>query len=371
MSKQDTIISLLKEIDKNIDNINDSGGTNANLEELIITDNGEYLPADYNVDGFSKVTARFNTSSLGKIKVTDFNVSNDCINEDGRWEGEQLIDVSLCTTFDNKFKDFDNLRTFNGSGWNTSNVQSFFSMFRYCTLLKYVNIDGWVFNASPQWIFNGCTELAEISAKNVVCKNMNTLFNNIPKIIFLDLSTWNVEECITTNGAFDVCGVIELNTKGWNLSKVKSCQDMFTWCSNLEIIEGVEDWNLHDVTDIKGMFYQCGKLKSLDATNWDFSNVITADFTFLRGCISLETLIGNHTLEEAENNTIKCFNGMSVNLDLLNLNKLERASLRAVINGLADLTGQTAQTLTISKTLIAKLTEEDIAITTAKNWTIA
>jgi surface protein len=344
------------------------------LTELKVTANGEYLPEE-GVDGFSKVTAKFDTSSLGKVKVTSFNVTKDCINEEGRWEGDQLIDVSLCTAFDSKFKDFNNLRTFNGSGWDTSNIQSFFTMFRYCTSLEYANIDGWVFNNSPQWMFNGCSALAEISAKNVVCKNMNTLFNSTPKITFLDLSTWNVEECVTTQGAFSACSIIELNAKGWNLSKVKSCIEMFSWCSNLEIIKGTEDWNLHDVTNIKGMFYQCNKLKSLDTTNWDFSNVVACDFTFLRGCTSLETLIGNHTLAEAENNTIKCFNGMSINLDLSNLNKLERASLRAVINGLADVTDQPAEsrpTLSLGTTLMAQLTEEDITIATdEKGWNLA
>ena len=48
---------------------------------------------------------------------------------------------------------------------------------------------------------------------------------------------------------------------------------------------------------------------------------------------------------------------------------LDRASLRAIINGLAEV--ETTQTLTLGATLMAKLTEEDIAIATAKNWTIA
>ena len=48
---------------------------------------------------------------------------------------------------------------------------------------------------------------------------------------------------------------------------------------------------------------------------------------------------------------------------------LDRASLRALINGLAEV--ETTQTITLGAALRAKLTEEDIAIATAKNWTIA
>ena len=54
-----------------------------------------------------------------------------------------------------------------------------------------------------------------------------------------------------------------------------------------------------------------------------------------------------------------------------NVTQVDRASLRALINGLADRTGQSTLILTLGATLIAKLTEDDIAIATNKNWTIA
>lgn len=69
------------------------------LIELTITANGNYLPADYDADGFSKVTARFDTSSMPKVKVSTFRVTNDCINEYGRWEWYNLIDFSTVSGF--------------------------------------------------------------------------------------------------------------------------------------------------------------------------------------------------------------------------------------------------------------------------------
>ena len=68
------------------------------------------------------------------------------------------------------------------------------------------------------------------------------------------------------------------------------------------------------------------------------------------------------------------FKGLKVNISIGGIyyaDNLDRASIRAVINGLADLTGQTAQTLTLGATLMAKLTEEDIAIAVNKNWTLS
>jgi hypothetical protein len=46
-------------------------------------------------------------------------------------------------------------------------------------------------------------------------------------------------------------------------------------------------------------------------------------------------------------------------------------TLVAMLEALKDLTGQTAKTLTIGRTNLAKLTEEQIAIATNKNWTLA
>jgi hypothetical protein len=99
------------------------------------------------------------------------------------------------------------------------------------------------------------------------------------------------------------------------------------------------------------------------------SKITKMTYAFL-GMPSLKTLIGGLTEEQVDMTTVTCLNGLKISIDLSNT-ILDRASLRAVINGLADLTGQTAQTLTLGTTLKAKLTEEDIAIASNKGWTIA
>ena len=64
----------------------------------------------------------------------------------------------------------------------------------------------------------------------------------------------------------------------------------------------------------------------------------------------------------------KCI-GNSVAFDHCPL--LSDTSIQSIINGLADLTGQTAQTVTFNATVKAKLTEAQIASITSKNWTLA
>ena len=86
-------------------------------------------------------------------------------------------------------------------------------------------------------------------------------------------------------------------------------------------------------------------------------------------CRMLNSVIGGRNINDVLQNDIAALKNNHTAFDFSGT-ILDRASLRAVINGLADLTGQDPQTLTLGATLIAKLTEEDIAISTSKNWTV-
>ncbi len=50
---------------------------------------------------------------------------------------------------------------------------------------------------------------------------------------------------------------------------------------------------------------------------------------------------------------------------------LSNGTIQSIIDGLADLTGETAQTLTLHKEVGAKLTDEQKAVITVKNWILA
>lgn len=236
------------------------------LEELTATDNGTYTPSE-GFDGFGKV----NVDLRGKVKVTTFTVSNDCINEEGIWEGAEYIDTSLVTSLNGKFRSISKLKIANFNNWDTSNV--------------------------------------------------------------VDL------------------------------------QLVFYYCTNLESAE-LSNWDTSNATNLQMMFIGCSALKMLDLKKWDVSKVGNFNRVF-DACPSLTSLIGGVTIEEVLANNIGCLNGLKVSTtgSFNSVTKLDRASLRALINGLAEV--KTTQTLTLGATLRAKLTEEDIAIATNKGWSIA
>lgn len=282
MSKQDTIISLLKEIDKNIDNVG-SGG------------------------------------NVSKIKVYTFRVTNECINDDGIWEGESLIDTSEVISLESCFFK-TRIKRLNASNWDVR---------------KVTDISNFIFG----------------------CKNLE----------YIDLSGWETDSLVKMQYPFACSAIKEFNFGDLNTSNVTNMFEVFYQCTNLEKCN-VANWDVRKVKDMRYMFAGT-KIKSLDLTNWEVNSTVNMEFIFLN-LSSLISLVGDRTIENVLENNISVLRNCQYELSL-NKTNIDRASLRALINGLADLTGSDTQTLTLGETLIAKLTEEDIAIATAKNWTIA
>ena len=140
-------------------------------------------------------------------------------------------------------------------------------------------------------------------------------------------------------------------------------------CSKVTSKVVFKDFDTSAVTNMSYMFSSCSNLTTLDVSNYNTSAVTNMSSMFY-GCSKLTSIIGTHTLEEVHAGTIKALKGTKVSLYLSNSPNLERASILALFYGLADLTGNTAQTVTLHATAKARLTAEDIKIATDKNWNV-
>lgn len=176
----------------------------------------------------------------------------------------------------------------------------------------------------------------------------------------IKVNTLNIDNSCIVDGTW--------NADVIDTSNVTDMSGMFINCSLLQTLD-LSSWVTSNVTNMANMFYYCRSLQTLDVSNWDTSNVTNINSMFYY-CKKLTTLIGGRTIDEVISNNISTLNGLKININFSST-ILDRASLRALINGIADLTGSTSQKLTLGSTLKSKLTEEDIAIATAKNWTIA
>lgn len=159
-----------------------------------------------------------------------------------------------------------------------------------------------------------------------------------------------------------------------NTSNIISiANEAFRSCSSLTTI------NLPDsLTSIEGYaFVYCNSLTSISLPD----SLTSIGSSAFQGCSSLTTInlpdsltsIGGstfHNCNSLENVTIE--NGFNCNN--LNLSSSTRYSVETMVSwfeALADRTGQTSFKLTIGATNLNKLTAEQKAIATNKNWTLA
>lgn len=105
------------------------------------------------------------------------------------------------------------------------------------------------------------------------------------------------------------------------------------------------------------VFGSLTQLKTVDGKPLDFSSVTTP---------TARVFYGSKNVEYARfvPNTIKC------NFNASDSSAFTTETVDSIIDGLADLTGQTTKTLTLHSTVGAKLTDTQKVTITAKNWTL-
>ena len=199
--------------------------------------------------------------------------------------------------------------------------------------------------------------------------NMGYMFYVCTNISTLDVSNFNTSAVTNMGSMFSNCSKLTtLDVSNFNTSAVTNMSIMFSNCSNLTTLD-LSNFNTSAVTNMSSMFYYCSNLSTLDLSSFNTSAVTNMNNMFAY-CTKLTSIIGTHTLEEVQGGTIKAMKGTKVSLYLSDSPNLERASILALFYGLADLTGKTAQTVTLHATAKARLTAEDIKIATDKNWNV-
>ena len=139
-----------------------------------------------------------------------------------------------------------NMEVVDISGWNTSNVITMENMFSFCDKLKNIigieNLD--------------VSKLEDATSMFYCCKNL-----------------------------------VELDLTNWNPISLQHTYEMFSGCSNLKIIENIENWQLPNIKSVRQMFYKCAKL-DVDLSNWDLTNI--KDDFMKTGIVANSGITKNH-----------------------------------------------------------------------------
>lgn len=359
--------------EKTMENLpNAIASTHDTLEELTITENGTYTPQE-GVDGFSKVTARV-VPTKSVVIPPNIQISNTQI-IDGYWAGE-LVDTSTMTGMYRMFRYCSLLQTLDVSSWDVSGVTNMAGMFEGCSQLQSLDVSSWDTGkvTTMSSMFVGCSKLTTIDVSKwdtSSLTNIGGMFKNCESVKSLDMAHFDVSKCTSFLYLFAQCSSLEnINCKDFNTSNVTDMSTCFGYCSSLKTLD-LTGWDMSKVTRMEYVFNRCTSLEVLDITGWNMEST-TGMAHFSSYCDSLQSIIGNRTIEEVIADNIATMIGLSASagVNFKESPNLDRASMRAIINGVADMTGKTALKMAFHANAKARLTEEDIAIATSKNWTI-
>lgn len=244
---------------------------------------------------------------------------------------------------------------------DTSRVTTMYRMFMNSESLEVLNLTGW--------------DTSQVT-------NMESMFHKTA-LTELDLSGFDMSGVTTTKDMFGHSKDLKtLNLSGWDLSKVESMWCMFIGCDSLESLD-ISGWKTPNVTDVDCFLSWGGKkpqaLESVDLRSLTTSKVVNFNYMFGARSALKEIKFGILDFASATDvghmfhvcNALTTFTGEVRNLKLsldLGFSPLTVESAMVFINGLAEV--ETAQTLRLKSTTYEQLTPEQIAVATARGWTI-
>ncbi len=244
---------------------------------------------------------------------------------------------------------------------DTSKVTTMKSMFYHTEQLTSLNLSGW-------------------DTSNV--ETLDTFASGCKKLVSLDLSHFKTSKVTSMQAAFSWSCYETLDLSGWDTSNVTTMWCMFIGCNWLKSID-FSGWDTTKVTDFDCFISASGdhtpELESLDMRSFNTPSVVNFNYMFGARTTLKEIKFGILDFASATDvgnmlhacNALTTFTGEVRNLKLsldLGFSPLTVESAMVFINGLAEV--ETAQTLRLKSTTYEQLTPEQIAVATAKGWTV-
>ena len=233
------------------------------------------------------------------------------------------------------------------------NITNGGSLYRNNNQLVYVpNINTLNLN-SMTYMFDGCKNLTTVPNLNTI----NVLYMQSTFSGCISLKTINLlptSNVTTMSEMFAGCTNL-IALPDFDTGKVTSLYSFLNKCSNIKEFPNI---NTSNVTNMGFMCSECGSLTTIPLLD---CGKVTQMIYVLYGCKSLTNLGG---FKDLKISVTSQFIDQAPNLTV--------DSLVNVINNVYDLTGNglSGQSLKFGQTNLDKLSEEQIAVATAKGWTL-
>ena len=146
------------------------------------------------------------------------------------------------------------------------------------------------------YIFWGLDNMEDVDISGWDISNvkfMKGIFSNCTKLKkIIGIENLDVSKLENANNMFFCCKkLVELDLTKWNPVSLQYTRQMFYECSNLKIIKNIENWQLPNVKDVSYMFCDCAKL-DVDLSNWDLTHI--KDFFKYQGLAANSSITKNH-----------------------------------------------------------------------------
>lgn len=222
---------------------------------------------------------------------------------------------------------------------NTSNVTNMDYMFNGC--YKLTNLDVSSINTSNvttmKSMFAGCEQLKSLDVSNFDTSkvtDMGSMFDNLRVVKTLDISNFDTSKVTNMWRMFGLWDATNLDVSKLNTSKVTNMGEMFNSCSELTTLD-LSNFDTSNVTNISRMFTSCSKLTTINGVI-DLINANSVGNMF-QYCQEIVDFIFKNIKK-----TLQLGSGTSYGT------KLSDNTIINTFQELHDLTGTTAQTLTLS-----------------------
>lgn len=359
-----------------IESIEAGGSCESQSKEINITDNGTRVVTPDEGYLLDQVTVTTNVTTGKPV------IPNGISFAGSTWTtfDTDPYDWSQVYSGTNMFKDCTNLQTLMGSGIENAYFLDLYSTFGNCRNLESIpKLSGKPYTLAE--CFRNCTKLIEpdlsgLDFSNAV--NITRMFYNTEKWVQdVDMSTAPI---ILASYAYSFSKIDRIPKI--NYSKIEDCSNMFEDCDSLTSVildlpnaitiysmfkncsnlEEVHFTGLDYCLNVQGLFYNCQKLTTITGLNC--CNISTLFNTF-DTCLSLVNIDGLFNLGESviSNTTFS----------ISPLQSLSRESYLNIFNTIYDFIGNGSSIrciLDVHPNAFTILSEEDIAVATAKGWTI-
>ena len=129
----------------------------------------------------------------------------------------------------------------------------------------------------------------DVSNLNSFCNDKDTGIFDGMYFKYIDISDWDVSNVKSMNDMFFACNKLKSvgDISKWDVSNVTNMSGMFYGCNELEFIGDISKWNVSNVTNMTHMFNGYNNFNQ-DISNWNVSNVRYHAYTFYNCSIKEE-----------------------------------------------------------------------------------